>query len=166
MIQYDENGIVIQNLTEILDERENTLRPTFGDDFIISGESAVANQQLADADRELALQELLLYIASQLDPDQAEGIWLDYICALNNITRYSATKSTIPITVSGTAGTQKNAGDLVVVDESTDEYYINSSAIVLGDNGTADVIFEATSFGPITALSTSTFSLKTPSMGD
>lgn len=164
-IQYDENGIVIQNLTEILDERENNLKTFLGDDFVISGESVVANLQLADADRELALQELLLYIASQLDPDQAEGIWLDYICALNNITRYGATKSTIPIIVNGTVGTSKNINELIIVDESTDEYYTNIDPIVIGENGNASVTFQATSFGPITALTSSNFYLKTPSLG-
>lgn len=106
-IQYDENGLIIQSLLEILGEREEVCKQIFDNDFKISGESAVANLQSADADREFSLQELLLYIASQLDPDQAEGIWLDYICALNNITRYNATKSTIPIKITGTIGTAK-----------------------------------------------------------
>lgn len=164
-IQYDENGLIIQNLSEILNERESNCKTFLGDDFIISGESVVANLQVADADRELDLQELLLYIASQLDPDQAEGLWLDYICALNNIKRYQATKSIIPITVIGTAGTTKNAGEITIVDNTTDEYYVNETAFIIGADGTVNVNFIATSYGDITALSTSTFSLKTPSMG-
>lgn len=164
-IQFDSNGITIQNLSEILDERENTLRPTIGNDFVISGESAIANLQAVDADREVDIQELLLYVANQLDPDQAEGIWLDYICALNNISRYGATKSTIPLTITGTPGTTKNTGEITIVDETTDEYYINTSAFVIGSGGTVDITAQATSYGAITALSTSTFSLKTPSAG-
>ena len=117
MIQYDQNGLIIQSLLDILSERENSCQKIFGDDFYISGESVVANLQSADADREFSIQELLLYIANQLDPDQAEGIWLDYICALNNITRYKATKSTIPITVIGTAGTAKNTGEKLLESE-------------------------------------------------
>lgn len=165
MIQYDQNGLIIQSLLDILSERESRCQAIFGKDFYISGESAVANLQSADADRELDIQELLLYIANQLDPDQAEGIWLDYICALNNITRHKATKSTIPITVTGTAGTAKNSGEVIIVDGTTDEYYINKDAFVLDDNGNANVQFEATSWGEITALSSSDFSLKTPSSG-
>ena len=164
-IQYDENGIIIQTLMEILAEREEVCRATFGDDFFITGESAVANLQSVDADREFDIQELLLYIASQLDPNQAEGIWLDYICALNNISRYRATKSTIPITVTGTVGTAKNIGDILIVDGTSDEYYTNNEAFVIGQDGTANVQFQATSWGEITALSTSSFSLKTPSSG-
>lgn len=165
MIQYDQNGLIIQSLLDILSERESACKTIFGDDFYISGESSVANLQSSDADRELAIQEALLYLASQLDPDQAEGIWLDYICALNNITRYKATKSTIPITVAGVAGVAKNIGDIIIVDDNTDEYYINKEAFVLDENGKANVQFEATSWGEVTTLSSHTFSLKTPSIG-
>lgn len=165
MIQYDQNGLIIQSLLDILSERENRCQAIFGDDFYISGESAVANLQSADADRELAIQEALLYFASQLDPGQAEGIWLDYICALNNVVRYKATKSTIPIIVKGTAGTTKNINEIIIVDETTDEYYLNKEAFVLDNDGKANVQFEATSWGDITALSSSKFSLKTPSLG-
>lgn len=165
MIQYDSDGLVIQSLLDILAERESVCQKTFGQDFFISGESAVANLQSADADRELAIQELLQYIASQLDPDQAEGIWLDYICKLNNITRIKATKTTIPIIVTGTAGTTKNTSEVIIVDETTDEYYINKNPFVIDEDGTANVDFEATSWGEILALSTSNYSLKTPSSG-
>lgn len=165
MIQYDSNGLVIQSLLDILSERESACKTIFGDDFYISGESAVAGLQSSDADRELAIQELLLYIASQLDPDQAEGIWLDYICALNNITRYQATKSTIPITVTGTPGTIKNSNDVIIVDEATDEYYVNMSDFELDEDGKANVQFQATSWGDIVALSSNNFSLKTPTIG-
>lgn len=164
-IQYDENGLVIQNLSEILDERESACQDFLGSDFTIAGESVVGNLQASDADRELALQEALLYLATQLDPNQAEGIWLDYICALNNIQRYQATKSTIPIKVIGTVGTAKNTGEITIVDETTDEYYTNSGAFIIGEDGTVNTIFTATSFGAITALPSSNFSLKTPSIG-
>lgn len=164
-ILYDENGLVIQNLNEILDERESACQDFLGSDFTIAGESVVGNLQASDADRELALQEALLYLATQLDPNQAEGIWLDYICALNNIQRYQATKSTIPIKIIGTAGTAKNTGEITIVDETTDEYYTNSSTFIIGEDGTVNTIFTATSFGAITALPSSNFSLKTPSLG-
>lgn len=164
-IQYDKDGLIIQTLTEILNERQNNCQSFLGDDFDISGESVVGNLQTADADRELSLQEGLLYLASQLDPDQAEGIWLDYICALNNITRNQATKTKIPIIVTGSPNLSKNANDLTVVDENTDEYFTNSEPFILDAEGKATVTFEATSWGAIQALPTSTYSLKTPVYG-
>lgn len=164
-ITYDTTGISIQTLSEILDERESNLQTFLGSDFTISGDNAIANLQLADSDRELALQELLLYIAMQLDPDQAEGIWLDFICALNNIRRYSAEKTIIPLTVTGTANISKTAGSIIVIDEDTDEYFTNIDAFTMGVGGTVNVAFQATSFGDISASSGHTYILKTASSG-
>lgn len=164
-ITYDTTGITIQTLSEILDEREVNLQTFLGTDFAISGDNVIANLQLADADREFELQELLLYIAMQLDPDQAEGIWLDFICDLNNIKRYAPEKTLIPLTVNGTPNVSKNAGTIIVVDEDTDEYFTNLEPFTVGIDGTVDVSFQATSFGDISADSGHTYSLKTASSG-
>lgn len=164
-ITYDTTGITIQTLSEILDEREANLQTFLGTDFTISGDNAIANLQLADADREFDLQELLLYIAMQLDPDQAEGIWLDFICALNNIKRYEPEKTLIPLTITGTPNVSKNARTIIVVDEDTDEYFTNVEAFTVGIGGTIAVSFQATSFGDISASSGHTYSLKTASSG-
>ena len=164
-ITYDTTGITIQTLSEILDEREANLQTFLGTDFTISGDNAIANLQLADADREFDLQELLLYIAMQLDPDQAEGIWFDFICALNNIKRYSPEKTLIPLTITGTPNVSKNAGTIIVVDEDTDEYFTNVEAFTVGVGGTIATTFQATSFGDISASSGHTYSLKTASSG-
>lgn len=164
-IQYNNEGLAIQNLNDILNERETVCRTFLDDDFTIQGQSVCSNLQASDADREYAIQQALLYLASQLDPSQAEGIWLDYICDLNNISRYEATKTTIPIKVFGTVGTAKNQGEITIVDETTDEYYINESPFSIGEDGTAKVTFIATSWGEIQASPLSTYSIKTPSIG-
>ena len=164
-ITYDTTGITIQTLSEILDEREANLQTFLGTDFTISGDNAIANLQLADSDREFDLQELLLYIAMQLDPDQAEGIWLDFICALNNIKRYEPGKTLIPLTITGTPNVSKNAGTIIVVDEDTDEYFTNIEAFTVSVGGTVAVSFQATSFGDISASSGHAYSLKTASSG-
>ena len=44
MIQYDQNGLIIQSLLDILSERENSCQKIFGDDF--KDETGVNNQQL------------------------------------------------------------------------------------------------------------------------
>ncbi len=164
-IIYDENGIIIQNLSEILDEREATLQSVLGSDFIISGDSPIGNLQLSDADRELSIQELIAYVATQMNPDTAEGIWLDYICALNNVYRYAPTYTTIPITVSGTVGITVDAESLMVVDESTDRYYVNEEYFIIGSGGTYDTTFRCTDYGEVSASDSSTYSIKTPLTG-
>lgn len=164
-IEFDSTGIISQNLTEIIDERESALKVFLGQDFVVSGDSIVGNLQLSDADRELAIQELIVYLAVQMNPDTAEGIFLDFICALNNIYRLAPQYTTIPITVTGTVGIAVDAGNLTIVDETTDEYYANQSAFTIGSGGTVDVVFQATSYGTILASNSSTYSIKTPLSG-
>lgn len=164
-ITYNDTGVIIQSLSDILDERETKLKEKLGSDFVISGDSPIGNLQLADADRELAIQELILYLAAQMNPDTAEGIWLDYICALNNIYRKQPTYTKIPITVTGTSGTAIEAGGITIVDETTDRYYINTLAFTIGITGTIDVTFNCTDYGEVQASSSSTYSIKTPISG-
>jgi len=168
-IQYDENGIAIQTLSEILDEREVALQSFLGSDFIVSGDDPIGNLQLADADRELSIQELILYLVVQMNPDTAEGIWLDFICALNNIYRNAPTYTEIPITVTGLENTVIDAGLLTIVDETTNRYYINKEYFVIGSVGTVDTtydaIFRCTDYGEVQASSSSTYTIKTPISG-
>lgn len=164
-IQFDNNGIVTQNLNEILDEREQDLREFFEDDFVISADDPIGNLQLADADRELAIQELVLFIAMQLDPNQATGMWLDFICALNGIERLKPSKTTCYFTITGLTSISKAVGEVVVVDTKTDEWLTNSEAFIIGSDGTATAQFQATSYGPIEFEALSTYELKTPIIG-
>jgi len=164
-IQFDKNGIITQNLNEILDEREQDLREFYEDDFVISADDPVGNLQLADADRELAIQELVLFIAMQLDPDQATGMWLDFICVLNGIERLKPSKTTCYFTINGIAGISKSIGEITLVDTKTDEWLTNSEAFTIGSDGTAVAQFQATSYGPIEFQALSDYELKTPSIG-
>ena len=164
-IQFDKNGIITQNLNEILDEREQDLREFYEDDFVISADDPVGNLQLADADRELAIQELVLFIAMQLDPDQATGMWLDFICALNGIERLKPSKTTCYFTINGTAGISKSIGEITLVDTKTDEWLTNSEAFTISSDGTAVAQFKATSYGPLEFQALSDYELKTPSIG-
>ena len=163
-ITYDENGIVIQNLSEILDELEALSQQFLGSDFVITPESPMGNLLLAFADRELSIQELAQYVATQLNVDTAEGKWLDFICALNNIYRKAPTYTTIPITVTGIDTTIVNAGQLMIVDNTTNRYYINTEYFLL-DGTTADVYFRCTDYGLVSASSSSIYTIKTPVSG-
>ena len=163
-ITYDENGIVIQNLSEILDELEALAQQFLGSDFVITPESPMGNLLLAFADRELSIQELAQYVATQLNVDTAEGKWLDFICALSNIYRKAPTYTTIPITVTGIDTTIVNAGQLMIVDNTTNRYYINTEYFVL-DGTTIDVTFRCTDYGQVSASSASVYAIKTPLSG-
>ena len=61
-IQYDANGIITQNLTEILDERANNLKSIMAEDFVIDKTTPIGNMELADANSELTIQELIAWL--------------------------------------------------------------------------------------------------------
>jgi hypothetical protein len=67
-IQYDSSGIITQNLSEILAERETALQPVMGEDFVVDKTTPVGNMELADSDRELSIQELIAWLfPNQMD---------------------------------------------------------------------------------------------------
>lgn len=166
-IEHDNTGITIQNLTEILDEREAYLQTDdgFGSDFVIKGDSPTGNLQYADASREQELQELVQYLANQMNVETAEGVFLDYIAFRNFVTRQSATYTVIPITVTGTANLTVEAFKLTILDQNTDRLYVNRESFTIGTGGTIDVNFSCTDFGPVSASSTSTYVISTPVLG-
>ena len=51
-IQYDSNGIITQNLTEIINERETNLQPVMGEDFAVDKTTPIGNMELADSNNE------------------------------------------------------------------------------------------------------------------
>ena len=79
-LKIDSNGVQIQTLQEILDERQSNLLSVFGEDFAIDRTSPIGNMELSDANNEQLIHECVAYLASQLSSETAEGYFLDCIC--------------------------------------------------------------------------------------
>ena len=88
-IEYTDNGIITQNITEIINEREEFLATldSLGEDFAIDKTTPIGNMELADANSELSIHELILLLVSSMDVNTARGRFLDYICYKNRIYR-------------------------------------------------------------------------------
>lgn len=165
-IEYDSSGIKIQNLNEILEERENTLKPTFGDEFVIDQTSPVGNISLANADNELKIQELIGWLLpNQIDAKYAEGVFLDAICEKNRIYRIQPQYTKINLTINGTPNTSFVKGDIVISDELFDIYYDLNQDCVIGSDGTVVATFICETYGPYFPLETSRFKIQTPIFG-
>ena len=63
-IEYTDNGIITQNITEIINEREEFLATldSLGEDFAIDKTTPIGNMELADANSELSIQESILLL--------------------------------------------------------------------------------------------------------
>ena len=136
-IQYDSNGIITQNLTEILDERENSLKPIMGEDFVIDKTTPIGNMELADANSELTIQELIAWlIPNMIDANTAKGYFLDCICEKNRIYRKQPQYTTMSLILNGTVNAEFKKGDITVSDKQSGVYYNLNTDVTIGANGT------------------------------
>ena len=165
-IQYDSNGIITQNLTEILDERENNLKPIMGEDFIIDKTTPIGNMELADASSELSIQELIAWlIPNQLDANTAQGYFLDCICEKNRIYRKQPQYTTLNFKLFGTKDSSFLAGDITVTDSISGLYYDLNENCTIGEDGTVIARFICQDYGENYPLETSKLEIQTPVVG-
>lgn len=119
MAILNENGIEIQKLEGILQELQSIARRKFAnvvesDDELDVSESSVLGRVLGIVAEPEALNEELLFMLWQsLDPDQAEGIYLDKILNLLGIKRKSETKGYAGLMLKGLVGATVPAKSLV-----------------------------------------------------
>ena len=165
-IQYDANGIITQNLTEILDERENNLKSIMGEDFVIDKTTPIGNMELADANSELTIQELIAWlIPNMLDANTAQGYFLDCICEKNRIYRKQPQYTTMSLILNGIANTEFKKGDLTISDKQSGVYYNLNTDVIIGANGTGVGQFICQYFGEYYPNNNTSFEILTPMMG-
>jgi len=165
-IEYDANGIITQDLVEILDERENNLKRTMGDDFIIDKTTPIGNMELADATNEANIQDLIAWlIPNQIDANTAQGIFLDAICEKNRIYRKQPEYTKVNFILNGTADTLFYSGDIIVADSLTGVYYDLNEDVTIGSDGTISAQFICEDYGEYVPTSGSTLEILTPVVG-
>ena len=165
-IQYDSNGIIAQNLSEILDERENALKLVMGEDFVIDKTTPIGNMELADANNELTIQELIAWlIPNMLNAQTATGYFLDCICEKNRIYRKEPKRTTLNLIIHGEAGSEFLAEDISVLEEGTLTYYNLNKDVIVGNDGIVVAEFICNDYGEYAPTSTSKFTIQTPLNG-
>lgn len=165
-IQYDSNGIITQNLTEIINERETNLQPVMGEDFAVDKTTPIGNMELADSNNELTIQELIAWLfPNQMDANTAEGIFLDAICEKNRIYRYQPAYTTFNLILTGTPKTQFYSGDITISDKVSGYYYDLNEDATIGEDGKVSAQFKCEDFGENYIQSNSSIEIETPVVG-
>ena len=100
-MQIDNQGYIIEDLDEVLDELELQLQKKFGDGFYIKPEGVVDNIATSTGIQNIKLQEQLGYLIKQYDPETANGSWQDALYERIGVTRLEAQKSTFVLKVQG-----------------------------------------------------------------
>lgn len=113
---FDEFGLEIKTLTEIITEIETAYKAIYGENINLAPNSPDGQAINIYAQGGIDLRELLSLINAGFDPDEAEGRVLDQRVALNAIKRNGGTFTTVPVEL-----TTDRAVNLVGLDTQSDE---------------------------------------------
>lgn len=123
-------GFVPKTLADLKTELEDALRAVFGNDIDVSPESNFGQLIGVFAERYSQLWSVGEEIEASYSPDNAVGASLDAVCALTGTTRAPATYSTVPLVLTGTAGTVVGAGKVATNSSASVRFATDASATI------------------------------------
>lgn len=100
------NGFIIKDFQTIKQEIEMEFRKTFSDSIDLSPDSVFGQIINNFAIKHFQQWQILQEIYSSFNPNYAEGVSLDNICSLVNITRFPSTQSEVRVVLYGDFGTR------------------------------------------------------------
>lgn len=161
-----DTGLVVPRgadyLTEIRTrfEQSTGLTPAWDDDLILGTFSAIMAQLLGEQ------AEVLQAVYDAFDVGNATGVQLSSLARVRGITRRSATKGTVTLPCTGTAGTVLTIGRTVEGGGSDGQArWILTEDVTIGAGGTVDADFEAETAGAVTAAAGDIDTIVTPVSG-
>ena len=89
------------------------------------------------------------FLANQLSPDTATGVFLDAIARLYGVTRKTSEPTVVTCTCTGLKGTVIPYGAIVQDTQGNQLRHSVAMGATIGDNGTVDTIFSTVEHGPI-----------------
>ena len=160
-MQIDNQGHIMQDLDEVLDDLELQLQKKFGDGFYIKPEGVVDNIATSTGIQNIKLQEQLGYLIKQYDPETANGSWQDALYERIGVTRLEAQKSTFVLKVQGASNLICSAGSMTIRSQSDNNEFENISDFTTDDDGIALVDFQCVIDGAIEVKPTDEFLIVT-----
>lgn len=142
-------GIQKSDLTDYLGFWTTKLREVFGDQFVIKKEGVIDNLATAGSLTCMALEDVMMYLAKQMNPYTAEGEFQDALYALVGLTRNYASFTVVTRTIEGTVGTVCDVGSVRFKNSATDDIFELNTAVTIGETGKAVGSFTAIELGAI-----------------
>ena len=143
------NGIEPFTIETYLGYWTAQLKEKFGADFVIKAQSFISNLATTSSFINLGLEQQIEYLAKQLNPYTAEGIFQDALYALIGLVRRFATYTVVQRTIQGVAGTECAVGSIRIQNKSTKDIFVLNSAVTIGSDGLAVGSFTAVELGAI-----------------
>ncbi len=143
------SGVFVPDTSELLVQVENEYKAAFGNDLVVTPDTPqgvlIAAEVLA---REGTLKNVAT-IANQINPNVAEGVFLDAIWALTGGRRIPATKTTVEnVLLTGLGGAIIPSGSLARSSATGEEYALVQN-VVLDPAGNGTGTFQAVNTGQI-----------------
>lgn len=164
-LEITPSGVTIQTQAEIAAERAAELRDpaVLGPDFRPDDESTLLGRQtISVSEREARIQQALLTLVTNLNPNSAQGVHLDAIALIRGVEREPATFSQSPdgqFTFTG-AGTVPSGSR--VRNDRTGEDWVVVADVVAAGAGTETGSIQARETGPKSFLAADTWTITTP----
>ena len=142
-------GITKSDLTDYLGFWTTKLREIYGNDFVIKKEGVVDNIATSASLTCMALEDVMLYLAKQMNPYTAEGEFQDSLYALVGLIRQYASYTVVTRTIEGTPNLSCPVGSIRFKNSATDDIFELNTEVTLGNDGKATGSFTAIELGAI-----------------
>lgn len=141
-------GVIVPDTSQILSEVQDEYKAVFGTDLVVTPDTPQGVLITAEALARSAVANNNAVIANQINPNVADGVFLDGIMALLGQQRTPATKTLVSgVTLTGVAGTIISAG--TQAQTAAGDVFATLSTVTLGLGGTITVDFASAEYGPI-----------------
>jgi len=145
-------GFNTKPLSTVIEETNETYRSRLGENIDLVVPEPIPVIKEIENERESSIWELAQELYANLFSDEAEGVQLDNLFALNGISRAPATASlSRDVILTGTPSTPIPDTLLISVDGSPNNVFKLIAPTTIGGGGTVTANFLATQTGPIIA---------------
>lgn len=147
--ELSRDGVSIQTFDEINSTLVSKLQSIYGEDIDLSDNTPDGQRVGFHSSVNLDLQAALAYVYSQLDPDYAQGQFLNTISKISGLIRNAATRSYVDVTI--VVDRQVTLPIDYIVEDDTKQRWVTTSEITIA-SGTHTITLYAEKFGKVEAL--------------
>lgn len=158
----DSSGYHYPTYNDILEALVNDMQTIYGSGIYLGNDSQDYQMLSKIAEKIYDTFQTNEIVYHSRSPVTAMGTGLDYVVAINGIERKQGTRSTVVVTISGTAGTAIKSG---VVADANGYVWDLPATVIIGENGTADAEAVCREMGVIQVAPDTVTRILTPTLG-
>lgn len=158
----DETGLHYPTYNEVLTSLVEDMRSIYGDDIYLGSDSQDYELLSKFAEKIYDTYQAMEIAYNAHSPAKAIGNGLDYIVALNGITRKQGTRSVAMVNITGTAGTTINNGKIA---DTYGVLWDLPETVTIGEYGTVSAVATCEVVGNVQAQADTIIRIMTPTLG-